>query len=195
MRWRRFFKDRPRVRKRKEISPLRRGVGLVVCVLVFSVLIALEAGRFRVFRVTSESMLPTIAVGDFLLVNARTPPRLRRGGIVAVHNPRDHDEWLCKRLVGMPNDRIELPLDGYLYINGERQDREPYVSTDLMETEFPVSWTLGENEYMVLGDNRPASYDSRDFGPVRTENFIGVVVARYWPISRMRSFRGEKATR
>jgi len=46
-----------------------------------------------------------------------------------------------------------------------------------------------------LGDNRPASYDSRDFGPVRIENFIGVVVARYWPVSRMRSFRGEKATR
>jgi len=174
---------------------LRTWVGLVVCVLVFSVLIALEAGRFRVFRVTSESMLPTIAVGDFLLVNAHNPPRLRRGGIVAAHNPRDYDEWLCKRLVGMPYDRIEWPLDGYLYINGERQDREPYVSTDLMETEYPVSWTLGENEYMVLGDNRPASYDSRDFGPVRIENFIGVVVGRYWPISRMRSFRGEKATR
>jgi signal peptidase I len=177
-----------------EVSRLRRWVGLVACVVLFSIVIAFAAGRFRTFRVTSESMLPTIAVGDCLLVNARTPLRLHRGDIVAVHNPHDSEEWLCKRLIGMPHDHVEMALDGYLYINGERQDKEPYVSTHQIEVEEPLSWHLGENEYLVFGDNRNRSYDSRDFGSVRPPHFIGVVTMRYWPLSRAQSFRGNKAT-
>ena len=82
------------------------------------------------FRVTSDSMMPTIDVGDYLLVDARPSVRLYRGCIVAIRDPSNDKELLCKRLIGMPDDRIDLPLDGYLYLNGQRQAHEQYVSTD-----------------------------------------------------------------
>jgi signal peptidase I len=182
------------VHKRRKISPLRKWIGAALCVLVCSFFILLATGRYRALRVTSDSMMPTIDVGDCLLVDARSSIQPYRGCIVAIQDPDDKDGLLCKRLIGMPDDRVELPLDGYLYVNAERQAHEPYVSTHNVGTDKARSWDLKAGEHIVLGDNREVSYDSREFGVVTSEEIVGVVVACYWPPSRIRSFRGEKAT-
>ena len=76
--------------------------------------------------------------------------------------------------------RIE---DGLLFVNGDRVE-EPYLgglpaSVGLGET----SWTLGPDEYVVLGDDRVRSTDSREFGPVGRDLILGKVWFRYWPLS------------
>jgi signal peptidase I len=176
------------------ISRLRRWASLVICVLLLSLSFAFAAGRFRTFRVMSNSMLPTIQVGDCLLVNASGPAWPRRGDIVAVKNPKDPLEWLCKRVVAEPFDVWGF-RDGFFFLNGEWQFDEGYVSSHRVP-DLPDMGPrrLEADEYFVLGDNRPLSYDSVEFGPVHSEDFIGNVVGIYWPPKRMRILRrpGEK---
>ena len=166
------------------IPKWRRWTGLVVCVVLFSVVIAFAAGKFRTFRVTSGSMEPTLLTGDVILVDAVGPVTPKAGEIVAVKNPKDESEWLCKRVVAVPGDVIGF-RNGYFVLNGEVQDAEPYVAAHRMEGLPEVGpMPLGKNQYFVMGDNRGRSYDSLDFGPVPREDFIGVAVAVYWPWGR-----------
>lgn len=175
-------------KKHGKISNLRRWISAIVCVLLFAVVIASASGHLRTFRVTSDSMKPTIWTGDLILVDCREPVMPHRGDIVGVKNPHDVDAWLCKRVVAVPNDRVQF-LDGYFHLNGHRmmEEDQPYVMTDrvagLLDT---WEYELGEDEYFVLGDNRAESYDSLDFGPVKTEDFIGIALRIYWPPGRAR---------
>ena len=81
-----------------------------------------------------------------------------------------------KRVIGVPGDTVEI-RDGLVYINGVPLD-EPYMST------CSSQWcdvTVGPREYFVLGDNRPQSDDSRNWGMVPEENIIGRAWLSYWP--------------
>ena len=106
---------------------------------------------FRVL-VAGESMAPTLSTGDRLVV-AR-PGHLRRGHVVVVRPPGSRVE-MVKRIAGTPGDRVELGPGG--------------------------AWTLGPEEYLVLGDNPEASTDARSFGPVPRSAIAGRVVLRYRP--------------
>jgi signal peptidase I len=92
-----------------------------------------------------------------------------------------------KRIVGLPGEKLEIRLvrgDAYVFING-RQLNEPYVEAarrQLGSTFGPVR--VPQGEYFVMGDNRAQSCDSREWGAVPRDNFIGPVVAVYWPINR-----------
>jgi len=190
--WRGRFRlspDPARAARPVRISRLRRWVGLVVCVLLLALSFAFAAGRFPTFRVMSDSMLPTIQAGDCLLVDASGAAWPRRGAIVAVKNPKDPLEWLCKRVVAEPFDVWGF-RDGFFFLNGEWQFDEGYVSSHWIR-DLPDMGPrrLEADEYFVLGDNRPLSYDSVEFGPVHSEDFIGKVVGIYWPPKRMRILR------
>ena len=97
-------------------------------VVSFTIVISFAAGRLRTYQVTSSSMLPTIRIGDRILVDARKTVVLRRGDIVALSDPEDPDfsEGLCKRIVAIPSDNIAF-RNGYFVINDVVQDKEPYV--------------------------------------------------------------------
>jgi signal peptidase I len=169
------------------VSRWRRWSSLIVLVTLFGIVIAFAAGQLQAYQITTESMEPTIMPGDHLLVYVRKPPRPKRGDIVAVHNPKNPSEGLCKRVVALPTDLVEIRR-GTFYLNGMRQDREREPS----DAYIPVAnlkSLLQPNEYFVLGDNRPASVDSSEFGPVHGEDFIGVAICIYWPPGRVRSLR------
>ena len=86
---------------------------------------------------------------------------------------KKNDKIIIKRLVGLPNDTIEI--DNYLYINGKQFD-ENYTSKGEMEEKL----ILKENEYFVLGDNRQNSVDSRFFeiGTIKKDEIIGKVIIK-----------------
>ena len=110
--------------------------------------------RLRPFRVlvAGESMAPALLPGDQLLVvRAR---RVRRGHVVVVRPPGSGVEMI-KRVAGVPGERVELGPSG--------------------------AWTLGPDEYLVLGDNRSRSTDARSFGPVPASAIAGRAVLRLWP--------------
>ena len=145
---------------------------IVVCVVV-SVLVGNMIGRFVItpVRVEGDSMEDTYHEGDI-----RACFRLGsidRGDVVVVSEEGTN---LIKRVIGMPGDTIYITSDG-VYINDELysedylKDGETFFGGQLSD---PI--TLSEDEYVVLGDNRWVSRDSRTFGPVSRDQIVGVVL-------------------
>lgn len=89
---------------------------------------------------------------------------------------------LVKRVIGVPGDKIEI-IGSQVYVNDELIE-EAYLGseTSLKAVTYPL--TLPEGKYFVMGDNRRASYDSRDFGPIDRQQIEGRAVFRFWPFSR-----------
>jgi signal peptidase I len=164
-------------------------VVLVVVAVVIAVVV--RAFVFQAFYIPSESMVPTLQVGDRVLVN-KLSYRLhdpRRGDVVVFRAPpaaaAGDVKDLVKRVVGLPGDRIE-GRDGRVYVNG-RRIREPYLPSEVRSRDFgPVA--VPPDTYYVLGDNRPFSKDSTFFGPVRRSDIVGRVFVRIWPLTRFRLF-------
>ena len=122
--------------------------------------------------------------GDFLLVHIASF-HLTRGDAVIVSDPREPEHYFIKRVIGLPGDTVKF-LDGSLYI-GEQSLNEPYLGGlphYLGLEEF--TWDISEDEYFVMGDNRPHSTDSREFGPVATDKILGRVFLRLWRPKRLR---------
>ena len=91
-------------------------------------------------------------------------------------------DTFVKRLVGLPGDRWR-EQDGFIYINGEKLD-EPYVKPERRDADTIPEKTIPKGEYLMLGDNRSSSCDSRRWGTVPRDNLIGPVFAIYWPPGR-----------
>ena len=141
--------------------------------------------RILLYSVWGTSMAPSLHSGDRLLMSRRAYRRALpgRGDVVVVRDPRDPSEHYLKRVVGMPSEEVRL-AEGMLFIDG-RQLAEPYLgglpaSPGLSE----AGWTLGEDQYFVMGDNRAHSTDSREFGPIALPDIIGKVRFRWWPLAR-----------
>lgn len=132
--------------------------------------------------VEGPSMQPNFWTGDLVIVNRSvyffSPPS--RGDVVVLHNPRiATGDDLIKRVVGLPGETVEIK-EGRVYINGILIE-EPYI--ERFCTNCDGSWTLGPDQYFVLGDNRPNSYDSSRFGPISKDLIVGQAWIRYWPLS------------
>lgn len=112
---------------------------------------------------------------------------IERGQIVIFY---ETDDWtqppLIKRLIGMPGDQVEI-RDGAVFVN-TIQLPEPYLSVTTTACEAHCNVTLAANEYFFLGDNRPVSRDSRQFGAISGEQLVGRVVLRFWPLDQITLF-------
>ena len=104
-----------------------------------------------------------------------------RGEIIIFHYPQDTRRDFVKRVIGVPGDTVEIK-SGQVFVNGDALD-EPYVKRPSQETR--AARTLSPGCFYVLGDNRRASNDSRDWGPVPAENIIGRAWVSYWPLDRL----------
>ncbi len=154
-----------------------------VLLAVVLALLFLRAMVYRPVQVVQESMVPTLRPGDRLLVNTwqvkkRLPPR----GAIVVMMSHEEGIWLVKRVVAVGGDKVATGRYG-LWLNG-RWVREPYAVPYGAET-TPVVKVPKDCVY-VLGDNRPESNDSRDFGPVVHDEVIGEAVAVISPSERRR---------
>ena len=94
---------------------------------------------------------------------------------------------MIKRVVGLPGDYIEYK-DNYLYVNGEKY-KEPFINN--VETEDFSLKDLGydkipDDMYLVLGDNRENSLDSRSYGLIKKKQIIGKAFFKIWPIGKIK---------
>jgi signal peptidase I len=157
---------------------------IVETIALFALVFTVARVAIGNYSILGQSMEPTYHQEQRLLVDKVTPRLfgLNRGDIVIVHSPVQDIE-LIKRLIGKPGDTIEL-RDNRVLVNGEPLN-EPYLPPDANSgpTRDATQWTLGENEYFIMGDNRSFSQDSRVFGPVKVENIIGRGLLLYWPFS------------
>lgn len=159
------------------------------------------------YRVQGPSMQPTLMEGEYLIVNKivylrfnlakianiipfydreEEPDRFifhppRHGSIVIFRSLSQPSKDFVKRVIGVPGDVVEI-VQGDVYRNGALLD-EPYVTSRDDASMGPVIVEAGG--LFVLGDNRSASNDSRDWGILPTENLIGRVELRFWPLDRL----------
>ncbi|MFP5225320.1 MAG: signal peptidase I [Actinomycetota bacterium] len=185
----------------------------VLIVLAFALALFLKQFLVQAFYIPSESMLPTLQVDDRLMVDklvyrVRDP---RRGEIIVfiaehgeeqsfaqrvksvflegfgVQRPGDVD--FVKRIIGLPGETVEL-VDGTVFITPPGRERfaldEPYVSFTDQADHGPI--VVPEDSYFVLGDNRPASADSRVRGPIPRSDIVGRARLRIWPLGRLSGF-------
>ena len=159
---------------------LRAGVALALTVGLVG---GVRAGVAAPVRVTSSSMLPTLAPGDVVLVGEAglSPGDLVHGDLVTFLSPQDGERGL-KRVVGLPGDRVVIK-DAVLHVN-DRPVAEPYVDHQLIDAYYSRTFTVPPGSFFVLGDHRGNSTDSRDYGPVPDAALQGRVLAVLWPPGR-----------
>jgi signal peptidase I len=138
---------------------------------------------FNFSVVRGSSMSPGIHDGDRILVNhlSYVFQDVQRGDIVVLQYPLDPNLDYIKRVIGLPGDEITVEGDG-VFVNGTRLD-EPYVSAQDAHSHLVAH--VEPDHFFVMGDNRPHSSDSREFGQVPRENLRGKVDVRVWPPSRV----------
>ncbi|MCC7162511.1 MAG: signal peptidase I [Anaerolineae bacterium] len=137
--------------------------------------------RFAIenYRIEGYSMEPNFHDGQFLLVNKLqyllAPPE--RGDVIIFRYPLNPKKNFIKRVIGLPGEKVEIRA-GKVFVNGVRvQESYPFNFADY--DYGPI--TVGEDEYFVLGDNRPESSDSHSWGLLPTKDLIGKAWISYWP--------------
>ncbi len=158
----------------------RRGGLLAAAAALGALALAAVAGRLARLEpmlVQGESMRPTLVPGQRIAVGPLDRPPAR-GDLVVL--PRPGGLEVVKRVVGLPGERVRL-AEGRVEVDG-RVLHEPYLEAGGGDR---LDLRLGPAEYLVLGDNRAASSDGRDFGPVPGDAFVGRVRFAYWPPRRV----------
>ena len=137
---------------------------------------------FNLSVVRGSSMAPGIADGDRILVEpwSYMVDEVERGDVIVLRYPLDPSVDYIKRAIGIPGDEV-YTCNGKVWINGQLV-HEPYVAYEGIEA--PSLFVVREDFLFVLGDNRPRSSDSREFGLVPRENVRGRVDLRLWPLGR-----------
>src|SRR5215211_5950936 len=170
--------------------PRKKSGGALEYLVILLVSFALVFGFVRpfvmeAFWIPSGSMIPTLEIGDRVLVNKFiyrfTEPK--RGDILVFQSVDNPNEDLIKRVVGLPGDKIAV-RGGKLFMNGKPQ-KEPYTNKKLPDRSFYAKTTVPKNHVFVMGDNRANSADSRVFGALPEKNIEGEAFLRFWPPDRI----------
>ncbi|MBP9821575.1 MAG: signal peptidase I [Candidatus Pacebacteria bacterium] len=146
------------------------------------------------FIVSGESMYPTFHNSDYLIVDEMTY-HLRapeRGEVIVFRYPNDPSRFFIKRIIGLPGETIVLKGATLTIKNTEHPDgfvlKEPYVASRPPLGNKTI--TLPADQYFVMGDNRPASSDSRIWGPLPADLIVGRAFLRLLPVRDISAFPG-----
>jgi len=160
----------------------------IAIALLLAIVIRLFVAEPR--YIPSDSMMPTLEVGDRLVIE-KVSPRYQpphRGDIVIFSAPDalqavgyDATDVLIKRVIGTPGHEIEI-RDGQVYLDQEKV-QEPYISAPPNYNLRLV--TVPDDTYLVLGDNRNNSNDSHIWGFLPSDRILGRAVFRFWPLQRI----------
>ena len=171
-------------------SPVvRSGTGIGVWVRDLIISLAISAFviifLYQPVKVEGVSMMPSLEDQERIFVNKfvyRLEP-ISRGDIVVFRYPRDPSKSYIKRVIGVAGDRIRID-GGQVYVNGEALD-EDYVPPAYADSRSYPETVVPPQCYLVLGDHRSMSNDSRDFGPVNQSYIYGKAVFGYWPMDKL----------
>ena len=158
-------------------------------VAVITTLVFLLARVFvQNYQVDGPSMTPTLLNGQYILVNKADyfTHGPQRGDVIVFRFPKDTSRDFVKRVIGVPGDTVQTRDNGAVIVDGVLLV-EPYVNDDINPT--TQTWTIGPDQYFVMGDNRGDSYDSRDWGPVPASDILGKAEFVYWPLGSAHGLR------
>lgn len=147
---------------------------IIIGFLLFTSAACLLAAGIQPVLVLGDTMAPTLNDGDRIIID-RHPEKLERGDIVIFLYPDDPVRSYLKRIVGLPNETVEI-REGKVFINGQPL-LEPYIDPKLDQTRgSSPEIRLDADSYYVVGDNRDNSSDSRIWGPLHRKFIYG----KYW---------------
>jgi len=165
------------------ISRKRWTISIIILLILIIILIIIKT-QLKFYRVISDSMYPTLGKGDLVCVDTYKVYTPERGDIIVLDDPVIPGEPIVKRVIGIPEDSIEVTRH-YILINGVKENADYLGNERRIFYNHTGSLVLKDDEYFVLGDNRNRSFDSTEFGPVSQSRIIGKVKTIYWPPSRM----------
>lgn len=182
---------------------LKKGIAILDAlepvVLAFAVFMMVYLVLAQPHKVDGNSMYPTFHDKEFILTDkisyrAHEP---QRGDVVVFHAPEPFTSDFIKRIIGLPGETI-MVKGGKTYINGKILP-EPYLPAGLETVEKTtlregVPYQIPGGRYMVFGDNRNFSSDSREWGSITRKSIVGKAWITYWPLDRMRIIQHEKYT-
>jgi signal peptidase I len=175
----------------------------IILVLALGAAYLLRTYCFQTFYIPSTSMAPTLQVGDRIIVSKISVElgTIHRGDILVFERPPAEDcggqqvNDLVKRVVGLPNEYIKSIGNNIFWAPIPKNSAAPIVWHKLDETWEHSSmlgqsiqtpyYTIGPNEYYMLGDNHIESCDSRYWGSISKDLIVGKVIFRIWPPSRI----------
>ena len=203
---------KPKKKKKSWKQELREWIVALAVALI--VVFVIQTFLFRIIRVDGQSMETTLHNGERLFVNVaelRFTGRIDRGSIVICNYPNRYtsvlgikfNTYFVKRLVGVPGDTV-YRKDGVTHI--VYTDESGQQVDDALDENWSINYamlypdlepyTLGEDEYFVVGDNRYNSHDSRDWkgvgdnsnevGPISKSMIVGKVQHIIWPLNSIR---------
>lgn len=204
----------------REVQEEHYGVGgvfweIVKMILwVVVIIIPLRVFLIQPFFVQGASMEPNFEDKEYLIINelgykttevgfaygekeinfftVKSFKEFQRGDVVVFRYPKNPSIYYIKRIVGLPEEKIEIRDKKIKIYNSENPeglvlDESKYLPAS-EETSGDQVIQLSGSEYFVLGDNRNYSSDSRSWGPVPENDVIGKVLLRAWPFSRASLF-------
>lgn len=180
----------PPPEKPRKVSNLRNLWYLIVLGFMYTIYYIFGAQEVRFFEIPSNSMEPTLHMGDRIITSRIKSPdgKPQRGDVVVFWDPKEAGNILVKRVIAFGGEQIfilpdlpDLGIEPGVYVNRKLLD-EPYVKEKAKYSFYPE---LLKEGLFVLGDNRMHSSDSSEWNEtVPIENVIGKVVYIYWPPSR-----------
>jgi signal peptidase I len=172
-----------------------------IVVIAFAIILPIRYFIFQPFIVSGSSMEPNFYNSQYLIIDEisyrfKTP---QRGDVIVLRYPKDEKQYFIKRVIGLPGETVKVDNGQVIIKNSEHPDgvvlKEPYLPSQNLTFPHNITLiggqkelTLGSDEYFMMGDNRLASSDSRDWGVLKRKEMIGRVFMRILPLTQFSVF-------
>lgn len=160
-----------------------------IFILALIIVVPIRYFLFQPFIVSGDSMVPNFHSGDYLIIDEisyrfHAP---ERGDVIVFKYPIIPSHKFIKRIIGLPGETVSIKNNEITIFDkdGKQQTLQESYLTDPAVTYGDMQVVLDNDQYFVLGDNRPYSSDSRAWGPLPKNNIIGKVLIRIFPLAAL----------
>jgi signal peptidase I len=169
---------------KKKIFPIALAILCIVGLSILFLPLFLLTNYYRPFQVAGDAMYPTLQNNEYYITDIKgaRDGNVTRGDIVVFKAPKDPEKDYVKRIIGIPGDKIMIKEEN-IYLNSQLLDDKYANGTSTYPGVFAAEgeeFIVPENSYYVIGDNRPYSSDSREWGFVPKENLVGKIMFCYY---------------
>ncbi|MBX4204930.1 MAG: signal peptidase I [Candidatus Doudnabacteria bacterium] len=174
---------------------------LKVIIIALLIIVPIRYFVFQPFIVSGDSMKPNFENGQYLVIDELSYRfhEPKRGDVLVLRPPQNQKEYYIKRIIGLPGEKVQIDSGHVTIFNSEHPKGMILAEIYLPDqtSSYPHNSTIvgGKNiltlksdEYFMMGDNRRYSSDSRDWGPLTSNEIVGKVLIRALPLSEFKLF-------